>query len=398
MSGTGNNFSLMIGGVAGAQVNLTGPTTGPYAGVNGAPGIVLYQDPGTQANYGFNAEAGDAATINLTGVVYNASLTNYGTRLSDRLLGRTRRWHPLLRRRDAPDGLRGRMVFTDRRSPAGSVDAQRHRHRRRLQHRREHQHHHPRRALPGARRQQPVVHRMMHRAPTPSNTRRRDETGATLVEFALVAPLVFLLIFALIGGSYLAFQNSSLHDGATAGSTDGVDRDDHLRHPRTGPGLYCESGLPTPIEKSVSRRGATRAGEPRSAVRDELQRRPTDADPNVNGDVNITVTCGGIVRQPRPRPPCPWHSSDKGIVAPFGLTYNMTATSQDPVLSPVATAGVPPVHGTRQRRRVQAPAIGASSDVSVPTLSTAAAATARCPPPMSTSRAKNVSVRLTAKA
>jgi hypothetical protein len=78
MSGTGNNFSLMIGGVSGAQVNLTGPTTGPYSGVHGAPGIVLYQDSGTQANYGFNAEAGDAATINLTGVVYNVSLSNYG--------------------------------------------------------------------------------------------------------------------------------------------------------------------------------------------------------------------------------------------------------------------------------------------------------------------------------
>lgn len=78
MFGTGNNFSLVIGGVSGAQVNLLGPTSGPYAGLDGSPGIVLYQDAATQANYGFDAEAGDAATINLTGVVYNASLANYG--------------------------------------------------------------------------------------------------------------------------------------------------------------------------------------------------------------------------------------------------------------------------------------------------------------------------------
>jgi hypothetical protein len=39
---------------------------------------VLYQDPNTEANYGFNAEAGDSAAITLTGVVYNASLANYG--------------------------------------------------------------------------------------------------------------------------------------------------------------------------------------------------------------------------------------------------------------------------------------------------------------------------------
>jgi Putative Flp pilus-assembly TadE/G-like len=78
MTGTGNNFSLIIGGVSGAQVTLTGPTTGGYGGLHGATGLVLYQDPGTQANYGFNAEAGDAADINVTGVVYNASLANYG--------------------------------------------------------------------------------------------------------------------------------------------------------------------------------------------------------------------------------------------------------------------------------------------------------------------------------
>ncbi|HEY5026034.1 MAG TPA: pilus assembly protein TadG-related protein [Acidimicrobiales bacterium] len=79
MTGTGNNFSLIIGGASDATVDLTGPTTGPYAGVDSSPGIVLYQDSGAQANFGFDAEAGDSAAITLTGVVYNASLTNYGT-------------------------------------------------------------------------------------------------------------------------------------------------------------------------------------------------------------------------------------------------------------------------------------------------------------------------------
>lgn len=78
MTGTGNNFSLMIGGVVGAQVTLTGATSGAFGGVGGTPGLALYQDPTEQANYGFNAEPGDAATILINGVVYNASLTNYG--------------------------------------------------------------------------------------------------------------------------------------------------------------------------------------------------------------------------------------------------------------------------------------------------------------------------------
>ena len=78
MTGTGDNFSLMIGGVAHTTVSLTGPTTGAYGGTNGATGLVLYQDPGTVANYGFDAETGDAADINVSGVLYNASLSNYG--------------------------------------------------------------------------------------------------------------------------------------------------------------------------------------------------------------------------------------------------------------------------------------------------------------------------------
>jgi len=78
MSGTGNNFSLIVGGVSGATVSLTGPTTGAYGGIGDTPGMVFYQDPQTQANYGFDAEAGDAAAITVTGVVYNASLSSYG--------------------------------------------------------------------------------------------------------------------------------------------------------------------------------------------------------------------------------------------------------------------------------------------------------------------------------
>ena len=77
MSGTGNNFSLIIGGAG--TVNLAGPTSGPYTGTNGAPGLVFYQDPTIQANYGFNAEPGDSANITITGAVYNASLSNFGS-------------------------------------------------------------------------------------------------------------------------------------------------------------------------------------------------------------------------------------------------------------------------------------------------------------------------------
>jgi len=168
--------------------------------------------------------------------------------------------------------------------------------------------------------------------------RRRDETGATLVEFALVAPLVFLLIFALIGGSYLAFQNASLHDGATAGARMASIETGLLTqtNPATGSpwpnGLYCESDAPTPIEKAVSGAAPLVTVNPAqlcatSATATQL------TQPTVDGDANVTVTCGGTCAAPTATTVSLAFSA-KGIVAPFGLTYHMTATSQDPVLSP----------------------------------------------------------------
>ena len=77
-TGTGTNFSLIVGGMQGTSVSLTGPTSGAYGGSYGNPGLVLYQDPALQANDGFDAEAGNAADISINGVVYNASLSNYG--------------------------------------------------------------------------------------------------------------------------------------------------------------------------------------------------------------------------------------------------------------------------------------------------------------------------------
>jgi hypothetical protein len=76
--GTGTNFSIMIGGVSGSTTTLQGPTSGPYGGGGGTPGVVLYQDSNSPANFGFDAQPGDAATVSITGVVYDASLANFG--------------------------------------------------------------------------------------------------------------------------------------------------------------------------------------------------------------------------------------------------------------------------------------------------------------------------------
>ena len=159
----------------------------------------------------------------------------------------------------------------------------------------------------------------------------RDEAGATLVEFALVAPLVFLLIFGLIAGSYLAFQNASLHDGATAGSRMASIESSLVT--QKAPNLYCESGSPTSIEQAV--KGAAPLVTVNMTPLCATSATPTELTQSstIDGDVNITVTCGGTCATPTSTAVTLTFDA-KGIASPFGLTYHMTATSQDPVLSP----------------------------------------------------------------
>ena len=159
---------------------------------------------------------------------------------------------------------------------------------------------------------------------------RRAETGATLVEFAFVVPVVFMLIFGIIAGCYLAYQDSALHDGVSAGS-----RMASIETSLVSPAgdLYCESGRPVPIEKAVSQASPLLAVNPAPLCATSATATQLTQSPTVNGDVNITVTCGGTCASPTTTA-VTLAFSTKGLVAPFGLTYNLTATSQVPVLSP----------------------------------------------------------------
>jgi Flp pilus assembly protein TadG len=172
----------------------------------------------------------------------------------------------------------------------------------------------------------------------PVKVHRGDESGATLVEFALVAPIVFMLLFGLIAGCFLAYQNSALHDGATAGArmasieSSLVTQDTTAGSPNYG--LYCESGSPTPIETAIAQAAPLLSVNPNSLC---------STDPNagslnqttVNDDVNIVVTCVGSGGCANPAAvTVSLTYTTKGLVAPIGLTYHMGASSQVPVLSP----------------------------------------------------------------
>ena len=122
---------------------------------------------------------------------------------------------------------------------------------------------------------------------------RRPETGSTLVEFAFVVPVVFMLIF----------------------------------------GIIAESGRPFSIEKAVAQGSPLITVNPAPLCATSATATQLTQSPIVNGDVNITVTCGGTCAAPSTTA-VTLAFDTKGLVAPFGLTYDLTATSQVPVLSP----------------------------------------------------------------
>jgi Flp pilus assembly protein TadG len=164
---------------------------------------------------------------------------------------------------------------------------------------------------------------------------RRSESGATLVEFALVFPIAMLLICGIIAGCYLAYQNSALHDGATAGARMASIETNLATLQSSGPnaGSYCESGAPTPIEKTVAQAVPLLTVNPAQLCGSSAAATELTQIPPVNGDVNITVVCGGTCASPTSTAVDLSYGA-KGIAAPLGLTYNMSATSQVPVLTP----------------------------------------------------------------
>ena len=166
--------------------------------------------------------------------------------------------------------------------------------------------------------------------------RRGDsESGATLVEFALVFPLAFILLCGIIGGCYLAYQNSALHNGATAGARMASIESGlvTLQTAGSSAGQYCESDTPAPIEKTVAQAVPLLTVNPAPLCATSATATQLTQSPVVAGDVNITVTCGGTCASPNATAVLLNYGA-KGLVAPFGLSYNLSAASQDPVLSP----------------------------------------------------------------
>jgi len=168
--------------------------------------------------------------------------------------------------------------------------------------------------------------------------RRPDECGATLVEFALVAPIALVLLFGIIAGCFLAYQNSALHQGASAGAREASIETSLVAQSPTNSlwasgstdGLTCESGSPTPIEKTVADNAPLLTVNPAPLCSTSTDPGELTQTPAVPGDVNVTVTCGGSCSAPQSTTVSLTYTT-QGLVAPLGITYDMSASSQVPI-------------------------------------------------------------------
>jgi Flp pilus assembly protein TadG len=170
---------------------------------------------------------------------------------------------------------------------------------------------------------------------SPSSPDRGSESGQAIIEFALVAPLAFFFVFGIITACLIFFQNSSLHDGASAGARIASFESSLALQQTTGvyAGQFCESNQPVSIEAAVARAtpGLTvNMGRLCSASGGATQLTQATSPAS---QVNITVTCAGGCAAPTSTTVSLVVVSH-GVAYPMPFAYTMRATSTNSLLSP----------------------------------------------------------------
>jgi Flp pilus assembly protein TadG len=158
-----------------------------------------------------------------------------------------------------------------------------------------------------------------------------DEAGASLVEFALVAPVAFMLLFGLFSACWLFYQSSAIGDGATAGAR-AASIETGLVSVPVGSN-FCESNLPTPIEAAVAKAApALKVNNARLCTTSGDNTGPLTQSFQANSAA-ITVTCTPGCAVPT-KVTVTVNFTGHGIAPPLNLTYPMHASSQVPILIP----------------------------------------------------------------
>ena len=160
--------------------------------------------------------------------------------------------------------------------------------------------------------------------------RRGKAAGQSLVEFAIVCPIALVVVFGILSGCWLFFQNEAVSDGARTAS---IASSLYAETP-VGSGRFCESGAPGTVAAAVASAAPQMPVDPAllcapAGNRTHLQNLggtpagkasiTVDATPSLAVPTAVTVTVS---------------YGAKGLAPPLTQTFTFTAASVQPVLQP----------------------------------------------------------------
>jgi len=159
----------------------------------------------------------------------------------------------------------------------------------------------------------------------------KDKSGATLVEFALIAPLLFLITFAIFQFAFVFYQFQALNAAARMGARVAVTRASVITgFNDCGPGVAATPGQPCALNAAsrtwapVSCGAGTACANPATFNRVLLEMRRIY--PRLTGNnVRITYSPSGLGFQGLGRPvplvtvTITGIAADMSVLAPFGI-------------------------------------------------------------------------------
>jgi hypothetical protein len=164
--------------------------------------------------------------------------------------------------------------------------------------------------------------------------RRGRAAGQSLVEFAIVCPIALTVVFGILSGCWLFFQNEAVSDGARGGARTASIASSLYAETPVGSGTFCESGNPGTVAAAVARAAPqlpvdaallcapagnrthlqNLSGTPSGRASVTVDATPSLAAPTA---VTVTVSYGA-----------------QGLAPPLTRTFTFTAASVQPVLQP----------------------------------------------------------------
>ncbi len=171
------------------------------------------------------------------------------------------------------------------------------------------------------------------RTRTERRSRRRAAAGQSLVEFAIVCPIALVVVFGILSGSWLFFQNEAVSDGARGGArAASIASSLYVADPLVA-GKFCESGAPGTVAAAVGRAAPQLPVDPALLCTTSSTTHLQDLAGTPAGKASVTVDATPSLAAPTAVTVTVTYGA-MGLAPPLTRTFTFTASSVQPVLQP----------------------------------------------------------------